>query len=338
MLPKLERIQIHLTNKCNLKCAFCDVPFRRWGKDLSDGKWLELIKEINELRPHEVIISGGGEPFLRSELLIKIIKDLKENGIKIGIITNGTLISEEIAQALVNFCDDLRISIHGTTPKEDAFLRGVNGSLKLSEEGIKRVVYWKEKMKREKPLIDIAMVLTRFNIMRIPQMIKNAIKLKVNVITLRIVNELFKRKRFSPSEKQLKFLAKNLEKYKNIAKLNGLDLHCDFREEDIFSNPTLSEKSENSHENFPACLIPFKELVIFADGRCSPCCNFVVTKRSVAVDSIKRKTIEKVWFGKKFSTFRERMIARKYLPKVCKVCTPDIRRIHEEYKEKLTKL
>jgi radical SAM protein with 4Fe4S-binding SPASM domain len=332
MRLELNRVQIHLTNKCNLSCAFCDIPKRKWKTDLSQKKLWSITQELCRLGPRELTISGGGEPLLRGKLLLKMIKALKLAGIRVGIITNGTLISRELARGIVPHCDDFRISLHSTTIKQDEFLRGVRGSIRLSFRGIRWLAYWKRRMSREWPKIDIGFVITRYNIDCIPRLIEKVSALGADLITLRMVNEAMRDRKFYPFEWQMKKLEKDLPEYEKLAKHRGLDFRYDFRIEDVF----FQTEKVGTPDTPLICHIPFRELVIFADGRASPCCNFIVAdENSIAVDSVREKSVVEVWLGKKFNNFRKCVSKSKNLPRVCVECTPDFKSIEKDYREKL---
>jgi radical SAM protein with 4Fe4S-binding SPASM domain len=325
---KLTKTQIHPTHYCNLKCLFCDVPIRCAGKiDLSEEKWTSLIKELCELRPQIVTISGGGEPLLRTNLLIQIMKILHSHDIDIELITNGTLVSDEVAKTIAECCNDYRVSLHATSMKMDEFLRGVKGSINLSFSGIKKIIRWKNKMKNENLKIDIVMVITKFNLGEIERMIKKASTLGANKVSLRIVHKWGEK--YRPSQKQMKVLNKNLKNYESLAVKNNLELFYDFLIEDVLS------KNEKLNTNQTFCMLPFREMVIFADGRVAPCCNFIIDPEdSVAVDSVREKTLSEVWFGEKFNRLREYMIKRNKieLPKTCKECSIDLQPINQRYR------
>jgi len=306
MMPKVTKAQIHPTNRCNLNCIFCDVPFRYKGKpDLPDEKWISTVKELCELGPEIVTISGGGEPFVRTKLLIDIIKMLHSAGIKIEVISNGTFISDDVTKTIAECCHHYRVSLHSTTIESDEFLRGVKGSVKLSFEGIKKIAEWKKKLNKNKPTIDIAMVLTKINISEIEKMIIKASEFGANRISLRIVHKWGEK--YRPTQEQMKYLKKKLKEYEEMAKKRNLDLIYDFVIEDMFEpagkkmDEILGDKNNKLQKDEPFCTLPFREIVVFADGRVACCCNFIIDpEESEGVDSIKNRTLHQVWMGEKF--------------------------------------
>lgn len=334
MISKLVKVQIHPTHHCNLKCIFCDIPIRNVEKkDISDDKWLSLIKDLCELRPNIVTISGGGEPLIRTNLLIDIMKMLKSADIKIELITNGTFISDEVIKTIAECCHHYRVSLHATSEELDEILRGKKGSVNMSFEGIRKIAEWKKKFGREEPTIDIAMVLTKFNVSEIDKMIKKAAEAGANRISLRIVHKWGKK--YRPSEEQMKNLKKSLSEYKKMATEKDLDLIYDFLVDDVFSNDEQGNTiNEAVSKNEPLCTLPFREIVIFADGRVSPCCNFIIDPEDYdGVDSVKGKSLIDVWNGDEFNKIRKSMkIEKDKLPKTCVECSIDLKPINQRYK------
>ncbi len=332
---KLTKVQIHPTNRCNLKCIFCDVPYRYANAvDLDEEKFINLSKELCKLHPSDVTISGGGEPLLRPELLMKMIKILHSGDIKIGLITNGTLVSDQMAKTIAECCDDYQLSVHSTTTELDEFLRGRNESIKMSLDGVKKIVYWKEEMERDEPKIGMGMVITKFNINEIDKMIQKASSLKMDNIRLRIVHKWGEK--YLPSQEQMNLLKKNLERYKDLAEENNIDLLYHFLVEDLFPESKEMNVENKISKDQLLCRLPFREMVIFADGRVAPCCNFIIDpENTIGVDSIKKRTLSEVWFGKKFNHLRKYMIGgnKNKLPKACKECSIDLRPIDSKYKK-----
>ncbi|MFH8086735.1 MAG: radical SAM protein [Candidatus Aenigmatarchaeota archaeon] len=333
MNTKLMKAQVHLTHFCNLKCIFCNVPANARGKrDLSEKKWLEINNDLCDLHPEIVTISGGGEPLLRKNLIRKMLKLFYFNEIKTELITNGTLVAGPLAKEIVEYVECLRVSIHSLSPILDRLLRGVYGSLNKSIKGIKEVAAWKEKLKRDKPTIDVVMVITTYNIMEIEKMIKKARKLGVNKISLRITHKYGEK--YKPNSAQFKYLQKKMKYFENLAKKEKIILNQDFLPE-IFGIEENNEKNVWHEKNFPLCSIPFREIVVFADGRVAPCCNFIdVPEAVLPVESVKNKKLKDIWFGRKFNELRESMLKRKEkIPKICRECSIDLKPIDKRYKE-----
>lgn len=330
ILPKVQltRAQIHLTNKCNLRCKFCEIPIKFANtKDLSDEKWIEIVNELNELKVKEITISGGGEPTLRLDLLIKILKITGKNNIKTGIITNGSQVTKEYARMIVEVQpDEWRTSICSPDRKVDAFLRGKD-LLEKSLKGISYIAEWKKKKGSNLPKLEVWMVQTRYNIDSIGRMIKKACSIGANSLSVRMVNP--PGSQFYPTEEQRKELVKKAEYYKKFAEKLGLEIKFHFIPEDILP---IHKIERNGETNNMICMFPFHEIVVFADGRVAVCCNFITyPEDSIAIENVMKKSLKEIWFGEKFNNFRKRILNGN-LPDRCRECTPDFKSVDREYK------
>jgi MoaA/NifB/PqqE/SkfB family radical SAM enzyme len=91
-LGRMHPIVLHImpTDKCNLKCSFCSVANRGAGPDLKLAEIKSAVNDLRMLGMKAAILSGGGEPALYPEIN-ELLQFLADNGLEIGLITNGTL-------------------------------------------------------------------------------------------------------------------------------------------------------------------------------------------------------------------------------------------------------
>ncbi len=114
---KLELIEVHLTENCNINCKYCYVPLQfRKSSSIMDYNLLKLIilKSIQYSKetkyPIPRILFHGGEPLLAFELISKIIKEFGSL-IKFSIQTNGLLIDKMILNFLIKNNVNIGISV-----------------------------------------------------------------------------------------------------------------------------------------------------------------------------------------------------------------------------------
>lgn len=100
-LPRV--IEFALTNKCNLRCVMCGGFNNSGDFTISDKKVDDLIEIMPYLQ--ELMLRGG--EVLLDERLNKILESAKKNNVKVNLITNGTLFTEEN----INFFIDQKINI-----------------------------------------------------------------------------------------------------------------------------------------------------------------------------------------------------------------------------------
>ena len=136
-------IQLHLTERCNLKCAHCYQSGER-RDELSLEEIRSIIDEVADMlgewsAAYAVTFSPsfnvtGGEPFLRNDLF-QILEELAKRSIDAYLLSNGTLINKEKAASLAHAgVKGVQVSIEGPEKFHDA-IRGT-GNLNRSLAGI----------------------------------------------------------------------------------------------------------------------------------------------------------------------------------------------------------
>ena len=111
ILPEI--VQIESTNICNAKCVFCprDEMHRRQGV-MSFELFTKIVDECAELGITHVRVHNYGEPFIDRRLVEKV-RYAKQKGIReVGMISNGSLITEAVARGMIEAgLDAINISV-----------------------------------------------------------------------------------------------------------------------------------------------------------------------------------------------------------------------------------
>jgi uncharacterized radical SAM superfamily Fe-S cluster-containing enzyme len=116
---QLTRLYVEPTDHCNLDCVTC---YRNnWAESLgrmTDATYARILDGITDLDPKPTIFFGGiGEPTLHTHLP-EWIKQAKDLGATVEMITNGTLLTETLSRKLIDAgLDLLWVSIDGRRPK-----------------------------------------------------------------------------------------------------------------------------------------------------------------------------------------------------------------------------
>jgi len=132
-----KKMDVSITNRCNLRCRYC-YHFESAGDvegDLPAAEWLQFFEELNRCAVTEVMLAGG-EPFIREDLK-EIIGGIVKNRMRFGILSNGTLITDEMAAFLASTgrCNYVQVSIDGSMPGSHDAMRG-KGSFAKALEGL----------------------------------------------------------------------------------------------------------------------------------------------------------------------------------------------------------
>lgn len=141
--------QWHFIDSCNLRCIHCYQNYYE-STDLTNDKIFRIAETIDRTLSKWGKIGRisltGGEPFIRQDLLLELLNyfECSENFYWIGILTNGTLINDNIVSQLKNFkkLKEIQVSIDGSSPEihdkirgEGSFIEAVNGIRKLKQNG-----------------------------------------------------------------------------------------------------------------------------------------------------------------------------------------------------------
>ena len=110
-----------VTDFCNFRCGYCFIenslngPSISMSKDLADKVINVLINAAKEVKEYRVTFYGG-EPLSNSEIVLHIIEKLEQaskNKFLISCITNGSLLTEDLARKLKQHNVTVGLSLDG---------------------------------------------------------------------------------------------------------------------------------------------------------------------------------------------------------------------------------
>src|SRR3954467_11347116 len=145
-----EIVQIESTNICNAKCVFCprDEMQRRQGI-MTVELFKKVVDECAELGITHVRMHNYGEAFIDRKLVEKV-RYAKQKGIReVGMISNGSLISEPVARGMIDAgLDAINISVDASGKevfestrlglKYDKVIANIERIVRLRAEGGRR--------------------------------------------------------------------------------------------------------------------------------------------------------------------------------------------------------
>lgn len=135
--PKM--ITWDITNRCNLFCKHClnnsgDCNHHVFENELSDAEQITLAKQIAKLKPDQFCLCGGET--LLNHNIFEIINIISSAGIMVNMVTNGTLITDEIAKRLSKSgISHVQVSLDGLDCQHNLF-RNTKGAFGRSIRGI----------------------------------------------------------------------------------------------------------------------------------------------------------------------------------------------------------
>lgn len=126
-IPKPVSVTVDATNSCNLHCQFCDTAeFKKeTQKSVSEEDLFFLADALMRLGVSSVHFSGAGEGLMHPSAG-RFLRKLKDNGLDVGLVTNGVFID--------TFFDDILYSCKWVGVSVDAANAETFGELKNANE------------------------------------------------------------------------------------------------------------------------------------------------------------------------------------------------------------
>ncbi|MEM3445973.1 MAG: radical SAM protein [Candidatus Korarchaeum sp.] len=133
------RVDLALTYDCNNICLHCYSDSPADVRELTTDEWKEVLRILRDLGVPQVTFTGG-EPTLREDL-VELVEEAQRLGIVSGVVTNGTLLSEELSERLARAgLDYIQITLEASDPEVHERITGVRGSWERTVEGIRNIL------------------------------------------------------------------------------------------------------------------------------------------------------------------------------------------------------
>ncbi|MEJ2157433.1 MAG: SDR family NAD(P)-dependent oxidoreductase [Desulfobacteraceae bacterium] len=110
-------LQVESAIACNLKCIMCpwrDMAHKHSAKGLMAPEvWAAVVPHLDQVQ--SVDFTGGGEPLMQPHI-VEWVRQASEAGCETGLLTNGTLLTEDKAKQLIDAgIDWICVSMDGAT-------------------------------------------------------------------------------------------------------------------------------------------------------------------------------------------------------------------------------
>ena len=126
----------NITNKCNLNCIHCSQNSgKKTSAELTLNEKLDVVNQLADANC-AVILFCGGEPLLSKDFF-KVARYACRKGLVLEVVTNGTLITKNIAKKISKIgIDYIAVSLDGAKKKTHEKIRG-KGTYDKTIRGIK---------------------------------------------------------------------------------------------------------------------------------------------------------------------------------------------------------
>jgi radical SAM protein with 4Fe4S-binding SPASM domain len=138
---KLEKIDLELTNECNLKCKHCyaNANFgREIGRErLTLNQIHRIIEEFAKIGGRRVALTGG-EPLMHKNFE-EVFYLIVSSGLRIELETSGILLNEKLVKKIsreIEYMRYIQISLDGPNEEIHDKIRGLKGAFKKTLRAI----------------------------------------------------------------------------------------------------------------------------------------------------------------------------------------------------------
>jgi len=323
--PKVVFIEV--TNRCNLLCQTCPRTYfqREPLKSLSLNEFINIAEQFPDMQ--RALLHGVGEPLLNRELP-EIIKYLKGRNIEVIINSNGTLLSSQWQENLIESgLDQYRCSIDGAKDETYARIRGADLLPKL-RRGLDGLVKTKERLGVQTPQISIWCVATRENLQELPDLLQLSADLGVpEVYMQRLVYFAGETdKQYGMARDEMSFFGQDqneedriIEECTKLSAELGIKFMASGGRDPINS---LAAARPSDFSPWQACMRPWTTAYVTANGNCLPCCisPFATDDyESLILGNLIERSFSKIWNETPYQKWRMDLLS-DHPHKACASC------------------
>lgn len=343
------KLDLRIMYACNLRCKMCG----QWGEN---GTYFEygtprlqrtlelkaIERVVEQLAPHglQYVDIEGGEPFLHPHV-IDLFRMLKSYGLLVKPVTNGTLLKQYAKEVVDCGLDAIHVSVDGDRDSHN-MVRQATWAYDRTMEGLSAVSTERRRAGRRTPLLVICFTMTRHNTAASLRKLCQELHGKRLIDVLSIKAGPI----WIPQHKGEAY-DRLIERYFGRCALTSwrgfTEDYRDFHEGAREAAQTIRDLKAGNYDFFvhavpsipleevpklygdydwnlgrPHCPIPYAEPTIDADGNVYPCNLF--TDEALSMGNIYEQPFLDIWFGKRYTTFRQMLADQGGLLPICNRC------------------
>jgi MoaA/NifB/PqqE/SkfB family radical SAM enzyme len=318
-----------VTYRCNLRCDMCHylgiIEDTETKKKYKDEMSAEDVKQAVASLPKQTLVTfTGGEAFMKTDFMD--ILRFASSGHKVHAITNGTLLTEQVVEQLMDMRLKslwgsgffyLGVSLEGHEALHDR-ITTVQGSFRKTTEGLERFMKRRTELNSRYPLVHLTCVISRANVMDLVPLYDYANSLGVNVCNFVLDNPAtYWHAKDYDQDQHLKVPPKPVDEIspvvlrEQLAKLTSRSRS--YRTKLRFSPNFITPEeivryysNESSYKDY-RCYIPWSKVAVTAYGDVFSCPHVRLGNVSDAEGKIP-------WHSKKAKDFRNLLKKEKIFP------------------------
>jgi MoaA/NifB/PqqE/SkfB family radical SAM enzyme len=311
---------IEVTYRCNLRCSFChyldiiEGKAKPVGPSQGDLPLAELKRHIDALPQGRLVSFAGGETLVRKDFPEIIAHTARRH--RAHIITNGALITEEVARLYVDLAPRrvwqngvvlVEVSLQGDEALHDRIAQR-KGSWRRAVDGIRHMARLRSEARKQFPKLDLKMVITQHTVDAMVPFVRLAQSLGVELVNFLAEHDLthnseggqlryLQRPQQPPVGVDPERLRQQLIRSYEVAEASGVQLRLTPNVPiDEFVRHYTDDRSLDPSEYI--CEGIWSRVGISADGRLSPLCSYEVG------GDVRTQPLREMWNSERLRTFR----------------------------------
>ena len=315
---RMDYLHLDITSRCNLRCKMCEWRYKVDRKDMSYEIYKKAIDDGLKLGLRKIVIAATGEGLVHRDFP-KMIAYAHDRGLKIELVTNLSLMSDKILNAILKV-DSLIVSFDGATKETYEKIR-IGAKFEKTIANLKTIV----ENKKKEMSISINYVIQKDNFKEVDGIVDLMKHFGVNHISYKFTHDTIGNN--IPLKLNLEELKECMERLQRVFKKQ---IECN-----MTSDMNIDKCYLKNYKNLYSGLykpwihdIPCYNLwlgtFVDPDGLVFPCCDFY--KEEDALGDLRTQSMAEIWNSRKFNDVRKRFKGRK--PKVCEGCPGDNMALH----------
>ncbi len=293
----IKRLHMFMGLQCNVRCAMCYQYDFSSRYNMPPQIYRDKLRDIWPMV--KVVKIQGGEPTIMENCkeLVEIIT--RHDQPRITIATNGVVLSSFWKESLLSHGESVNFSINAATKNTyDQIVK--HGNFNRVLKNINRLTSSRDS-KVKTPKIDLSMVVLNNNVFEIDKLVHLARELGVDNVKFLTDNYLSFRKQ--NLKEQVRHVLQSACNTATDAGLSIEGLSSLIRGFGVeLDGKAVSSKLIESSKPKKICPMPFRSLVVDADGSVRPCCN-----TWIKAGNLNNETIKDITEGATLQRFRSKL-------------------------------
>ncbi|MBA7581615.1 Antilisterial bacteriocin subtilosin biosynthesis protein AlbA [subsurface metagenome] len=324
-----ETVSLFLTYKCNLRCKMCG----QWGengwarklpKEVIDNEITierleRLVDDLAEFKPSITLF--GGEPFLYSHWE-DLVCYIKSKGMRVNVITNGTILSRYVEKVVDLGVDELIFSLDGPEEIHDE-MRSGKGTFNRATTSFLELDEYKKITGKRNPKVNISATIFEINYRRLDEVIEVAESMNADTITFHhlifqspdicAANQRVFQKEFGLNnldwigfardtlpDIDTEYLINKLHELTSRKSKVSVSVYPNYTDDEIRKYYTSFEFKSESYS--PRCVSPWMTVYIFPNGDVKPCLDTCFVG-----GNIMRENFREIWNSQHYKQYQSKV-------------------------------